>query len=251
MPTDLVLRPAEGDDAETLAELFWAARQAAYPAMPHSIHTREECRHWFREVLGVLPRTIPMPADRETWVAERDGEVVGYLILDPAWLDSLYVRPDLTGQGIGSVLLDLAKSLRPRGFSLWVFETNEGAQRFYARHGLVTVRRTDGSDNEEKAPDVEMAWWGEDPMTAIRARIDDVDEQLATLFAERAGLTAAAQRSKATTGPAGRDRQRETEIVSRMAALAPELGEAGIGRIMDAVISASLEAARTPYPGRG
>lgn len=251
MPTDLVLRPAEGEDAEVLAETFWAARQAAYPAMPHSIHTREECSHWFREVLGVLPRTIPMPADRETWVAERDGEVVGYLVLDPAWLDSLYVTPDLTGQGIGSALLDLAKSLRPGGFSLWVFETNEGARRFYARHGLVTVRRTDGSENEEKAPDLEMAWWGEDPMAAIRARIDDVDAQLARLLAERSALTAAAQRSKAAAGRTGRDRAREAEIVARMAARAPELGEAAVARIMDAVISTSLEAAQTSYQGRG
>jgi chorismate mutase len=149
------------------------------------------------------------------------------------------------------VLLDLAKSLRPDGFSLWVFETNVGAQRFYGRHGQVPVRRTDGSDNEEKAPDIEMAWWGTDPMAAIRARIDDVDGQLARLLAERAALTAAAQRSKAVSGPAGRDPQREAEIVARMAALAPELGEAGIARIMDTVITVSLEAVRQPHPDAG
>lgn len=251
MHTDLVVRPAEHGDAGTLADLFWDARQAAYPAMPHSVHTREECGHWFREVLGELPRTNPMPADRETWVAERDGAVVGYLILDPAWLDSLYVRPDLVGQGIGSVLLDLAKSLRPGGFSLWVFESNVRAQRFYARHGLVPVRRTDGSDNEEKAPDIEMAWWGTDPMAAIRARIDDVDGQLAGLLAERAALTSAAQRSKAVTGRTDRDPRREAEIVARMAALAPELGRAGIARIMDTVITVSLEAVQPPHPGAG
>jgi chorismate mutase/GNAT superfamily N-acetyltransferase len=251
MSTDLVLRPAAPDDADTLAELFWDARQAAYPAMPHSVHTREECGHWFREVLGVLPRTIPMPAERETWVAECHGDIVGYMVLDPVWLDSLYVRPDRLGQGIGSVLLDLAKSLRPGGFSLWVFETNVAAQRFYTRHGLVTVRRTDGSENEEKAPDLEMAWWGERPMAAIRARIDDVDGQLARLLAERVALTAAAQRTKAGAGRPGRDRQREAEIVARMAALAPELGEAGLARIMDAVISVSLEAARPPYSDPG
>lgn len=252
--TDLVIRPAGREDADALADLFWAARQAAYPAMPRSVHTREECGHWFREVLGELPRTVPMPADRETWLAERDGSLVGYLILDPVWLDSLYVRPDLVGQGIGSVLLDLAKSLRPGGFSLWVFETNVRAQEFYARHGLVPVRRTDGSDNEEKAPDLEMAWWGTDPMAAIRARIDDVDGQLARLLSERAALTAAAQHTKGgagRTGLPGRDTQREAAIVARMAALAPELGEAGIARIMDTVITVSLEAARRPQPGAG
>ena len=69
--TDLTVRPATADDADVLAARFWDARQAAYPAMPHTVHTRAEGQHWFREVLGLTPRTIPMPEDRETWVAER------------------------------------------------------------------------------------------------------------------------------------------------------------------------------------
>ena len=171
------------------------------------------------------------------------ASLVGYLILDPEWLDSLYVRPDLTGQGIGSVLLDLAKSLRPDGFGLWVFETNVRAQAFYRRHGLVVVRRTDGSDNEEQAPDLEMAWVGADLLAGIRRRIDAVDARLAALLNERALLTAAAQQHKPLGGHAGRDVAREAEIVARMAALAPDLGPAAMTRIMHAVISASLDAA--------
>jgi len=157
---DLTIRPAAAGDADQLAALFWAAREAAYPAMPRTIHTREEVGHWFREVLGLEPRTVPMPAEREAWVAERNGDLVGYAVVDPRWLDSLYVRPDLTGTGIGGALLGLVKGLRPAGFGLWVFETNTRAQEFYRRHGLVVVRRTDGSDNEERAPDLEMAWPG-------------------------------------------------------------------------------------------
>jgi chorismate mutase len=184
-----------------------------------------------------------MPEDRETWVAERDGEVVGYLVLDPEWLDSLYVRPDLTGHGIGSVLLDLAKGLRPDGFGLWVFETNVRAQQFYRRHGLFVVRRTDGSDNEERSPDLEMVWAGEDRLAGIRRRIDGVDDRLAALLNERALLTAAAQELKTVAGQAGRDAAREAEIVARMAELAPDLGPAAVARIMHAVITASIDAA--------
>jgi chorismate mutase/ribosomal protein S18 acetylase RimI-like enzyme len=240
---DLTLRAAGPDDVEPLAGLFHDARAAAYPAMPHPVHGLPEIRHWFREVLGLAPRTIPMPADRETWVAERDGEPVGYLVLDPEWLDSLYVRPDLTGQGIGSALLDLAKGLRPDGFGLWVFETNVRAQRFYRRHGLVVVRRTDGSDNEERAPDLEMTWFGADRLSGIRRRIDAVDERLAVLLNERALLTATAQAGKPVGGHPGRDVAREAEIVARMAALAPDLGPAAMSRIVQAVISASIDAA--------
>jgi chorismate mutase/GNAT superfamily N-acetyltransferase len=242
-PADLTLRPAAPEDGETLASLFWEARRAAYPAMPPTVHTRTEVSHWFAEVLGLTPRTTPMPDERETWVAERDGEIVGYLVLDPEWLDSLYVRPDVTGQGIGSVLLDLAKGLRPAGFGLWVFVSNVRAQAFYRRHGLVVVRRTDGSGNEERSPDLEMAWMGQDPLAGIRRRIDDLDARLAALLNERALLTAAAQEAKPVAGHAGRDTEREAAIVARMATRAPDLGEAALARIMHSVITESIDAA--------
>lgn len=256
MPTDdLTLRPATGDDAAALAELFVSARAAAYPAMPPSIHTPEECGHWFREVLGLEPRTTPMPAGRETWVAERDGDLVGYAVVDPSWLDSLYVRPDLTGGGLGAALLDLVKGLRPGGFGLWVFETNTRAQAFYRRHGLVVVRRTDGTDNEEHEPDLEMAWLGADAMAGVRRRIDDVDDRLAALLAERASLTAVVQRLKDVPGHAGRDPDREAEIVERMAGLAARQGgpltREQLARIMHVVISESLDAADSEFGPTG
>ena len=76
----------------------------------------------------------------------------------PTFLDGIYVRADLKGQGIGSLLLDVVEATHPDGYELWVFESNAGARRLYERRGLVEVERTDGSGNEEKAPDIRMAW---------------------------------------------------------------------------------------------
>jgi ribosomal protein S18 acetylase RimI-like enzyme len=122
--------------------------------------------------------------------------VVAYADLEhpttgPGWLHSLYVRPDHARHGIGTLLLDLAKARRPGGFSLWVFESNTGARRFYARHGLVTLERTDGSANEERAPDVRMAWPGSDPEGFLRRLLVDVDDQIAGLTARRTALARA------------------------------------------------------------
>ena len=64
----------------------------------------------------------------------------------------------MTGLGIGSQLVDLAKRVRPDGLQLWTFASNMGAQRFYERHGFVAVRRTDGRENEERAPDILYVW---------------------------------------------------------------------------------------------
>jgi GNAT superfamily N-acetyltransferase len=94
------------------------------------------------------------------WVVEQDGAVVAFMDLAAGWLDSLYVTPARAGEGIGGALLDLAKTLMPAGFGLWVFTSNHAARRFYRRHGLVEVEHTDGSGNEERAPDIRMAWPG-------------------------------------------------------------------------------------------
>ena len=46
-PADLLIRPAHDEDAGTLADLFLAAREAAYPAMPHSVHPPQPVRRRF------------------------------------------------------------------------------------------------------------------------------------------------------------------------------------------------------------
>lgn len=92
----------------------------------------------------------------------------------------------------------------------------------------------------------------EHPPTLLGCRdaIDRVDSALATLLDYRASLAAEVQRHKPVPGYAGRDPQREAEIVDRMAVRAPRLGHEGVERIMTAVIEAGLDAAerRTPAP---
>lgn len=133
-------------DAAALAEVQSRARAAA--PMPPGIHTDDEIR-------GFLATRL---VSDDVWVATVDAVVVGYLRLTPTWLDDLYVLPGHAGQGIGSALLELAKQRRPAGFSLWVFETNAPARRFYRRHGLVEREYTDGTQNEEREPDLRMSW---------------------------------------------------------------------------------------------
>ena len=172
-------------------------------------------------------------------MAEDDG-VVGYAEVKGDWLDDLYVHPDHQGSGVGTTLLDVVKSLRPDGFCLWVFASNEPARRFYARHGLVELETTDGSGNEEQAPDVRLAWPGRDPVSFLRRLIDEVDDELGDLLARRAALTRATQPHKAD---AARDPEREQQVVARLAARAPGLGEERVARIVHAVITESLGAA--------
>lgn len=145
------LRPAEPGDLPAVAELHLRARAAAYPLMPALVHSAVSVRAW---VSGWdLTR-------REVWLAEQGDRLVGYAALTDVWLDDLYVDPAATGRGIGSMLLELAQARRPEGLGLWVFASNRPARRFYARHGFTEVEHTDGSGNEERAPDVRLDWPG-------------------------------------------------------------------------------------------
>lgn len=118
--------------------------------MPPAVHTPEEDVAYFSGRLR--------DPEVRGWVAEAAGEVVGFALSTPQSLDALYVLPGRTGRGIGSLLLDAVEGTHPDGYELWVFESNAGARRLYEARGFVVVERTDGSGNEEGAPDLRMAW---------------------------------------------------------------------------------------------
>jgi GNAT superfamily N-acetyltransferase len=147
---DVVVREALPDEWAVLADLYSDARRAAVPQMPPAIHTDEEHRDYYR-------RHVFEGDGHTVWVAEGGGEVLGFAVCTATFLDGIYIRADLKGHGVGSLLLDVVDATHPDGYELWVFESNVGARRLYERRGLVEVERTDGSGNEEKAPDVRMA----------------------------------------------------------------------------------------------
>lgn len=145
----VVIRPATGSDAKRVAEVYLSARRAAVPAIPPSVHTDQATIDWVRRCVTEAGWV---------WVAEVDGQIQGLLMLADCFVDQLYVAPAYTGRGIGLSLLRHAKNRCPAGLQLWTFRANVRARRFYERHGFRAVEETDGSGNEEHAPDVRYVW---------------------------------------------------------------------------------------------
>lgn len=236
MSAEVTLRLAAPSDLPEVAEVLLASRAAA--PMPASVHPDDEVRRW------VSSWDL---ATRDVWLALGPGGPTGFAHLTPTWLEGLYVAPAAQGAGVGSALLEVAKAHRPDGFGLWVFETNRPARDFYRRRGLVELEHTDGTANEERSPDIKMVWPGTDPLACYRAMIDEVDESLGDLLARRTALTRVVQQHKraaAAVADPGRDTGREAEIVARVAAIVPELGEDRVARIVHTIITESIEASR-------
>ena len=157
---DITIRRAAARDAAAVAEVFLASFKATY-AFPLA-HTDEEVRDWVRDAMTAAP---------ESWVAVEAGRVVAWMVVGPGELDQLYVAPDRLGRGIGRRLLDVARERSPNGLSLYTFQVNARARRFYERNGFVAEWFGDGSANEEGQPDVRYAWrvtdQGESPSRTI------------------------------------------------------------------------------------
>ena len=142
------LRRAAPEDAPALTDIHVRARRECMPYLPEN-HTPQEILQWVREVLLT---------NEEVWVAEREGRVVGFLALSDDVLYHLYVYPELHGQGAGSELFGRVQELRPEGFRLWVFQRNTQAREFYEHRGMRVIELTDGSENEDREPDVLYEW---------------------------------------------------------------------------------------------
>src|SRR5262245_9896224 len=118
-----MIRRATPDDAPGISDLFVRTRhEMAYlPRIPEHI----------RPLLGgrFLERA-------ELWVLEEEGRVLGFAGVSGSELTHLYIDPSAQNRGVGSELLEHVKNLRPERLELWVFQKNEGARRFYERHGF-------------------------------------------------------------------------------------------------------------------
>ncbi|GAA4011877.1 GNAT family N-acetyltransferase [Streptomyces plumbiresistens] len=146
----VTLRRATAPDAAAVADVWLRSFAAALPTVV-SPRSGDDVRVYFREVV------VPL---RETWMAEAadGGGTVGVMVLNGSLLSQLYLDPDWRGRGIGDRFVALAKERSPQGLSLWTFQVNKPAHRFYERHGFVAVEYTDGSGNEEREPDVRYEW---------------------------------------------------------------------------------------------
>jgi len=113
-------------------------------------HPVEEQRAYF------LAEVVPHNTVR---LAFEDERLVGFVAATRDSVTQLYVRVDTQRRGIGTRMLDWAKSQSQGRLWLFTFARNTIARAFYERHGFVLVAR--GFEAHWQLEDLKYEWSAE------------------------------------------------------------------------------------------
>ncbi|WP_140724966.1 MULTISPECIES: acetyltransferase [Gammaproteobacteria] len=92
------------------------------------------------------------------WIEETaQGRIAGFIGIDGAQVEMLFVDPELAGHGTGTRLLDHVRTLHPR-LTVDVNEQNPRAHGFYSRYGFKDVGRSETDSAGRPFPLVHMAY---------------------------------------------------------------------------------------------
>ncbi len=155
------IRLATEKDRAAIAALQAASWSDAYrDNLPESYLDQQLAddlaRHWSQQ--EIWPGDVVM-------VAESASQAIGFIAVwcrPDAFIDNFHVLPDFRSTGIGSNLFGVAAtSLMVRGHqqaSLWVFESNAAAIRFYRRCGAEVVDRQQKSFFGQSVNSLQLHW---------------------------------------------------------------------------------------------
>lgn len=108
-------------------------------------------REYWKSQLDKM-RTVYIPAS-ENYVYETDSKIIGFYSLHQDMLAAIFVSPEHQGRGVGTALLDHAKSKRTQ-LNLTVYKENQASYEFYLSQGFSVVREQ--SDEHTGHPEYSM-----------------------------------------------------------------------------------------------
>lgn len=119
-----VVRQHEESDLDGVMSSWESASRIAHPFLKEAFLETE--RYNIPNVY--LPNT-------DTWVAEVDGSVVGFIALMGNEVGAIFLDPEFQGKGVGRSLMDKAQELHET-LEVEVFKANSIGRKFYDRYGF-------------------------------------------------------------------------------------------------------------------
>ncbi len=118
------IRQYENTDLDSVLSSWEVATRLAHPFMTDEFIAQE--RKNVAEIY--LPNT-------DTWVAQIDGEVRGFIALMGNEVGAIFLQPEFHGQGVGKALMDKAQELHG-DLEVEVFKENVIGRNFYSKYGF-------------------------------------------------------------------------------------------------------------------
>lgn len=142
------IRPARAADGARLLDIWRRAVDAT-----HDFLSPEHRAAIDAEVASFLPQV-------SAWLAtDPDDVAIGFMIVDGAHMEALFIDPDWRGQGVGRRLVDHALSLHPT-LTTDVNEQNGQAIGFYEAMRFARTGRSDQDDQGRPYPLIHLRYAG-------------------------------------------------------------------------------------------
>ncbi|HPI90893.1 MAG TPA: N-acetyltransferase [Spirochaetota bacterium] len=132
------------DDIPEVVDIWYETSIQAHSFIPKD--------YWEANKTLMKNKYIPMS---ETYLAVNDERIFGFISLIDDYLAAIFVRPETHGHGIGSSLLDHAKSNR-KNLQLKVFCKNKKSIEFYKTKGFSII--SESKDEETGENELVMRW---------------------------------------------------------------------------------------------
>lgn len=133
--SNIVIRPADPADAEAISNMILAALRRTN-AQDYPQRVIDGLAHSYS-----APRVAVMIRQREMFVADEGGLIVGTIGYAVGCVRSLFVAPNYQGQGIGRELIAAVEQLARQGnIQSLTVAASLTAMAFYRRCGFVALR---------------------------------------------------------------------------------------------------------------
>ncbi len=126
----LTIRQYQDTDLKLVLDSWEKASTLAHPFLTSEFQAK--VRHDIPNIY--LPNA-------DTWVAEQDGTVIGFISLLGHEVGALFVEPNHHGKGAGKALVDKAVEIY-QNIELEVFKDNPIGRKFYAGYGFKPIAET-------------------------------------------------------------------------------------------------------------
>ena len=149
MPDQISIREYRAEDFDAVTILWRISREKSLPDFQ-----RAKGLFFYQDRDYFQNHVMP---DEDIYIAQVDGRVAGFMAMRGDFIDHLYVHPDCQRQGVGQMLLDLARSQSPEHVWLYTLQINLNARAFYEKNGFLP-EAFGVSPAPENEPDVQYHW---------------------------------------------------------------------------------------------